>query len=358
MAEGGDQDKDQKTEEPTSKKLQEAFEKGNVPFSRELGHFLMLFLLALIIANYSPGILRDTRNLLEHYILNVDTIAVDKTGVSIILRDLAFGGIMVLAVPLIGSVIVALAAGFLQNGIVISAESIKPKFSKISPVAGLKKIFSMRTLVEFIKNIVKISIVSIVAFMAVYPELSHLRELSNHSAEGILLFLAKLATQVATGVAIAMFFIALFDLVYQRLHHMKSLRMTKQEIKDEYKQSEGDPIIKQRLRALRQEKAKQRMMGQVPKSDVVITNPTHFAIALSYRPKEHKAPVVVAKGQDLIALKIKEVAEEHDIPVIQNPPLARALFASAELEEEIPLVHYEAVAKIISYVYKLKGRRM
>ena len=355
MAEGDDQEK---TEEPTTKKLEEAFEKGNVPFSREIGSFLMLFLLALIIASYAPDILRDTRDLLIHYIADADSIAVDKTGVSIILWQITLGSFVIILIPLIGSVIVALAAGFLQNGIVLSSESLKPKFSKISPVKGLGRIFSMKTVVEFIKNILKITLVGTVAFLAVYPELSSLKELPNHTAEAILLLLMKLATQLVVGVVIAMFFIALFDLLYQRFQHTKSLRMTKQEIKDEYKQSEGDPVIKQRLRQLRMEKAKQRMMSEVPKSDVVITNPTHFAIALSYRPNEHKAPVVVAKGQDLIALKIKEIAEENGIPVIQNPPLARALFASAEIEQEIPLVHYEAVAKIISYVYQLKGKRV
>ena len=356
MAEGEDQES--KTEEPTSKKLQEAFEKGNVPFSRELGSFLMLLLLALLVAWYSPGILRGTRDLLISFISNADNMAVDEKGISILLRNITLGSIAVLSVPLLGSIIVALSAGFLQNGIVISAESLKPKFSKISPVAGLKRIFSMRTVVEFIKNIIKISVVSTVAFMAVYPELHDIQNLPNRTAEAMLLFLAKLATRLTVGVAIAMFFIALFDLIYQRLQHTKSLRMTKQEIKDEYKQSEGDPVIKQRLRALRQERARQRMMAEVPKSDVVITNPTHFAIALVYKPGESKAPVVVAKGQDLIALKIKEVAEENDVPVVQNPPLARALFASTEIDEEIPLVHYEAVAKIISYVYQLKGKRL
>jgi len=354
----GDEDKESKTEEPTSKKLQDALDKGNVPVSRELGSFLMLFLLALVVVSYSPSILRAAHHLLVHFISDADSIAVDEKGISLIFRNLAFGSVAVLTVPLVGSVIVALAAGFLQNGVVISAESLKPKFSKISPVSGLKKIFSMRTVVEFIKNITKIGIVGTIAFMAIYPELGHLQDLPGKSAAAMLLFLAKLATRLTVGVAIAMFFIALFDLVYQRLHHMKSLRMTKQEIKDEYKQSEGDPVIKQRIRALRHEKARQRMMAEVPKSDVVITNPTHFAVALSYRPGEHKAPMVVAKGQDLIALKIKEIAEENGIPVIQNPPLARALFASGELNEEIPLTHYEAVAKIISYVYQLKGKRV
>jgi flagellar biosynthetic protein FlhB len=167
-----------------------------------------------------------------------------------------------------------------------------------------------------------------------------------------------LATRMTMGVAIAMFFIALFDLLYQRYQFTKSLRMTKQEVKDEYKQSEGDPVIKQKLRRLRQERASKRMMGNVPKADVVITNPTHFAVALQYDGASMKAPMVVAKGQDLIALRIRDLANEHKIPIVENPPLARALFSSTEIDQEIPIAQYEAVAKIISYVYQLKGKRM
>lgn len=357
MAEG-DQDQEQKTEEPTQKKLQEAFEKGNVAFSREVGSFMMILLMAIIISAYAPSILRSSRDLLVKFIAEPEGINADLNGVSQIFYHLAFGSIALLTVPLLGSVVVALASGLLQNGIVLSAESIKPKLSKISPLAGLKRLFSMRTVVEFIKNIIKITIVGVVAYYVIHPQMAVIRQLTGKSVEDMLLFLGLLASKLVIGMALAMFFIALLDLIYQRLKHIKELRMSKQEIKDEYKQSEGDPMIKAKLRQLRQEKAKQRMMAEVPKSDVVITNPTHFAVALSYVPSKSKAPVVVAKGKDLIALKIREIAEENDVPIVQNPPLARALFDSTDLEEEIPLAHYEAVAKVISYVYELKGRRL
>ncbi len=173
----------------------------------------------------------------------------------------------------------------------------------------------------------------------------------------MLIFLLKLATRMTIAAALIMFFIALFDLMFQRFQFIKSLRMTKQEIRDEYKQSEGDPMIKQRLRRLRMERAQKRMMSNVPKSDVVITNPTHFSIALEYDTKRMKAPTVVAKGQDLVALRIREIAKEHNIPLVENPPLARALYDSTEIDQEIPVAHYEAVAKIISYVYQLKGKK-
>lgn len=211
---------------------------------------------------------------------------------------------------------------------------------------------------EFLKGILKIVIVGYVAFVAVYPELPHIRQLPGSSVEAMLVFLAHLAMRMTIGAAVAMFFIALFDLIFQRFQYFKSLRMSKQELKDEYKQSEGDPVIKQRLRRLRMERAKQRMMAAVPESDVVITNPTHFAVALKYDGAVMKAPTLVAKGKDLVALKIREIAEENEVPVVENPPLARALFASTDIDAEIPFEHYEAVAKIISYVYQLKGKKI
>ena len=187
----------------------------------------------------------------------------------------------------------------------------------------------------------------------------HIIQLPNSSdRRRMLLFLAMLAMRMTIGVAIAMFFIALFDVLWQRFQYMKSLRMSRQEIRDEYKQSEGDPAIKQRLRRLRQERARKRMMSAVPKADVVITNPTHFAVALQYDNKKMKAPMVVAKGQDLIALRIRDVAKDNKVPVMENPPLAHALYDSTDIDQEIAFHHYEAVAKVISYVYQLKGKKM
>lgn len=352
-----DEEQENKTEQPSQKRLDEAREKGNLANSRELGSFFMLLVLAITVAWFIPPILRHSQSLLTPFLSDADNLATDKTGLSIILYKLAFGSLLIIAMPLLATIISAIATSFLQHGFVLSAEPIMPKFSKISPIAGFKKIFSMRSLVDFIKNIVKVIAVSIVAFLAVYPELTHIRQLPNQSTENMLLFLAMLAGRMTIGVAITMFFIALFDIIYQHYQHIKSLRMSKQEVKDEYKQSEGDPMIKQRLRRLRMERAQNRMMAAVPESDVVITNPTHFAVALQYDTKTMSAPVVVAKGQDLIALKIREIAEENNVPVVENPPLARALFSSTEIEKEIPVTHYEAVAKIISYVYQLKGRK-
>ena len=352
-----DEDKDSKTEQPSQKRLDEAREKGNLANSKELGNFFMLLVLAVTVTWFIPPILKNSQILLTPFLSDADSLAADQKGLSLLLYKVAFTGFAIISLPLLASMISAIATSFLQHGFVLSAEPMMPKLNKISPMAGFSRIFSMRSLVDFIKNITKVVVVGIVAFLSVYPELRHVRQLPNESTEGMLLFLWMIAGRMTIGEVIAMFFIALFDIIFQRFQHIKSLRMSKQEIKDEYKQSEGDPVVKQRLRRLRMERAQNRMMAAVPKADVVITNPTHFAVALQYDTTTMSAPIVVAKGQDLIALKIREIAKENNVPVIENPPLARALFSSTELEKEIPVSHYEAVAKIISYVYQLKGKK-
>lgn len=352
-----DEDQENKTEEPSQKRLDEAREKGNLASSKEVGNFLIMLVLAITVTIFVPPILRETKNLLTPFLEHSDELLADQKGLGVILYKLAFGSMAIVSMPLLAAIIAGVASSFLQNGFVVSAESIKPKFSKISPMAGLGRIFSMRSLVDFIKNIIKVTVVCIAGYIAVVPMLPQINKLPNESTENMLIFLALLAKKLTISAAIVMFFIALFDVVYQRIQHTKSLRMSKQELKDEYKQSEGDPHIKGRLRQLRMERAKNRMMGAVPNADVVITNPTHFAVALKYDTKTMQAPIVVAKGQDFIALKIREIAEENKVPIVENPPLARALFASADLDKEIPTAHYEAVAKIISYVYQLKGKK-
>jgi len=352
-----DEDQENKTEDPSQKRLDEAREKGNLANSKELGNFFIMLVLAMTVVWFVPPILRDARNLLTPFLEQADSLAADQKGLSIILYKVAFGSLGIIVMPLMAAMVAGIATSFLQHGFVLSAESIMPKLSKISPIAGFGRIFSMRSMVDFIKNILKVAAVAVAGYLAVLPELAKVKQLPNETTENMLLFLAILAKKLVISAALVMFFIALFDIIYQRLQHIKSLRMSKQEVKDEYKQSEGDPMVKGRLRRLRMERAKNRMMSAIPTADVVITNPTHFAVALQYDTKTMKAPTVVAKGQDFIALKIREIAKENDVPIVENPPLARALFASTELDKEIPFDHYEAVAKIISYVYKLKGRK-
>lgn len=352
-----DEEQENKTEDPSQKRLDEAKEKGNLANSKELGNFLMMLVLTITVVWIIPSVLIKSRNLLAPILENAGTIPTDQKGIGLFLYKLTFGSFGIMALPLAAAIVAAIASSFLQHGFIISAEPIMPKLSKISPIEGLGRIFSMKALVDFIKNIIKVSAVAVVGYFVVLPELAKVKSLPQESTENMLFLLAVIAKRLAIATALTMFFIALFDIIYQRFQHLKSLRMSKQEVKDEYKQSEGDPMVKGRLRQLRMERAKNRMMLAVPSADVVITNPTHFAVALKYDSTVMKAPTVVAKGQDFLALKIREIAKENDVPIVENPPLARALFSSAEIEQEIPFAHYEAVAKVISYVYKLKGKK-
>ena len=353
----GEQDQEQKTEQPTQKRLDEALKKGNVPVSKEVANFFILSTLAAIVAWCTPNMLRQTGRLLTPFLADADNLPVDANGLGHVLMNLVLGAMGIIAVPVLMGITAVLAASFIQNGFVVSSEPVMPKLSRLSPLEGIKRMFSMRSLVELIKSLFKLGVVGYVAFLAVYPELGNIKRLPNSTTEAMLVFLLMLASRMTLGVAIAMFLIAILDTFYQRFQYFKGLRMTRQEIKDEYKQAEGDPMVKQRIRRLRMERAKNRMMTNVPKADVVITNPTHFAVALQYDAASMKAPTVVAKGQDLIALKIRDIAKDNNIPIVENPPLARALFAAADIDEEIPTAQYEAVAKVISYVYQLKNKR-
>jgi flagellar biosynthesis protein FlhB len=351
-----DDDKDSKTEEPSQRRLEEARKKGQVPFSREVPNFMLLALFTLLIAAYLPGMGEQTVSLFKAYIENAHLIALDNGSVRPLLWRVLMDGMSLIVLPFLAAMAVAVLAGFMQIGFNLSSEPLAPKLEKISIIKGFNRIFSMRSVMEFLKGIIKISVVGIVAFWVIQGQVSHVLQIIDDEVIVVLMYMLKLAVRVMIGVCIVMFFVALLDLIYQRLSYMKNLRMSKHELKEEYKQQEGDPKIKQKLRQIRMERAKKRMMQSVPGADVVVTNPTHFAVALKYEGGAMQAPKVVAKGQDFIALTIRRIAEENDVPIVENPPLARALFDNVEVDQEIPVQHYKAVAEIISYVYKLKGR--
>ena len=351
-----DQDQSQKTEEPTHKRLEEATKKGQIAFSREVGSLFILTALAIILIGLAPGILHDAKLLLQPYIERPEGFAMDAGNLGDMMTDLLVGSLAIMAAPMLLTVLAALGASAVQNKFIFSASPIQPKLEKISIRKGLGRMFSMRSVMEFLKGVIKLIIVGYIAYYAVEPKLAQIRQLPDDDVAVILIYMSSLAARMMIGICCAMFVIAVLDYLYQRYEFMKGLRMTKQEIKDEYKQQEGDPMVKQRLRGLRMERARRRMMESVPTSDVVITNPTHYAIALKYDSKEMPAPMVVAKGVDKVALRIRELAEEHDIPIVENPPLARTLHAAVKLDQEIPVEHYKAVAEVISYVFKLKGK--
>lgn len=348
-----DQDDSQKTEQPTQKRLDDARQKGQVASSKEVGNFFLLGSATLVIATALPGIMRDLASAMSHYLRHAGDPGLTGPALgSGLLRALALLG-LALAVPLLVTVVAAIAAPAAQNAVVWSTQSPQPKLERISPLAGLKRLFSLKSLVEFLKGVLKVSLMATLGVVLVWPDRARI------TASGLLELPAALdllwATSVWLLVAVTACLAAIagLDFLYQRFEFIKQMRMSRRDIQDEHKQSDGDPMIKQRLRQLRMDKARQRMMAEVPRSTVVVTNPTHFAVALRYVAGETAAPKVVAKGTDEVALRIREVAKAHDVPIVESPPLARALHRQVELGALIPPEHYQAVAEIIGYVMRL-----
>lgn len=349
-------DSAEKTEEPTAKRIQEAVKKGQVAVSKEISSFLVFVALALNIVWFAPVYAKNAVIYLSRFINRPEDLTIDETGVFTILRDVATEFGLFMMVPVGVLVFIAIFSSFIQNGFIFSGESIIPKLDKISPIKGVKRMFSLKSFMEFVKGVIKITVVGFVSYTVVRSDLHRVESLVAYSIADMLHIMSSLALKVVIAAASVMLVIAVLDFMYQKFEYIKSLRMTKQEIKEEFKQSEGDPQIKARLRQIRQDRLRKRMMAAVPEADVVIRNPDHYAVALKYDEINMKAPEVVAMGMDLIALKIIEVAEENDVPTVRNPPLARALYSSSKIDDEIPLEHYQAVAEVISYVYRLKGK--
>jgi flagellar biosynthetic protein FlhB len=261
-----------------------------------------------------------------------------------------------MALPFGMFVVVALAATLMQTGLVFSTQKLGFDLQRINPLSGLKRLFSQQSLVDLLKNVLKLTVVGTIALTVVLPRFHGIERLSLVETPALLLFLHSLMVRLVVAVAVIVSIIAAADWFYSRFAYMRKMRMTKQEVKDEHRQTEGDPMVKARLRSLRMQRARHRMMAAVPKADVVVTNPTHYACALKYDMESMNAPTLIAKGQELIALRIRQIAEENDVPIVENAPLARALYATVELDKEIPPQHYKAVAEVISYVFKLKGK--
>lgn len=348
-----DTDPDSKTEEPSGKRLSEAATKGNIAKSQEITHWFT-FMAAAIALWMLPDLMQE--QLVASTLVFFERphqIPIDPSHLTRVAVDL-FLGLGVVMSPILGLFIIfSLAGSVIQNPPQFTPEKIKPDFKKLSPVAGLKRIFSVQGFVEFVKNVLKIAILGAILTAVIMPELDSLEALIDLDLAVVIpLCLAMVMKLVGVLLAI-MFVIAVADYVYQRYNFMKNLRMTKQEVKDEYKESEGDPMIKARLRQIRMQRVRKRMMAAVPEASVIVTNPTHYAIALKYESDKMDAPIVVAKGVDVLARRIREIATEHKVPIVENPPLARALY-KVELDDPIPIEHYKTVAGVISYIMKLK----
>ena len=353
MADEGE-DKDQKTHDPTQKKLDDALKKGDVAKSQDLVSWFLLFMATLIVATMAAGSASGLAVPLKNLIANADLVVVDRSGLMKLYVSLVLAIIVAIGLPLLGLFLTGIGANMVQHRLVLSTESLKPKFSKISPLAGFKRIFGPDALVNFLKGLAKLTLVGVVMFTVLWPQRSSIDAIVRMDVEMLLPHTFSIVMSVLIAVVAIMAIIALADYVYQYQRWYTRQKMSTQELKEEFKQSDGNPEIKGKIKQLRRERSRKRMMANVPNATVVVTNPTHFAVALKYEAGM-QAPVCVAKGMDLIALKIRELAIASDVPIVENVPLARALHASVEIDQPIQEEHYKAVAEVIGYVMRLKG---
>lgn len=354
FAEGTD-----KTEEPTAKKLSDARKEGQVARSKELtasAELVALFLALKIFLAYMGGkfietFLSNYQNIGKALVGEFTTVMVQGIIVDTILK------VIMICLPIfLISILVSFVIVLYQVKWKVSSKPLKPKFSKLNPVSGFKKIFSMDKLVTLVLEVLKIVVIGYIAYDTLKDEWSTLLILYDISLFQGIALIGKIIIDL--GLKISMFFliIGLGDFIYQKFKFKKDMRMTKQEVKDEFKQTEGDPQVKRRIRSKMMEVSQRRMMQQLPQADVVITNPTHLAAAIKYDKESSQAPVLLAKGADHLAQKIKEVAKEHQIEIVENKPLARMLYYNVEVGAEIPPELYQMTAEVLAYVYKIKGK--
>ena len=346
----------EKTEKATPKKREEARKKGQVASSREVSSAMVLmssmgffyFAGSWMFWNLSEVITRVFQNIGTLQINSIDDASVFS--LEVMTRLLAI--LVPFFLPL---AILGFAANILQVGFKMSSEAITPKLNKLNPVSGIKRLVSLKALVELAKSVIKLLFIGAIAYLLLKSDIKAFPLLVHQEVGQILVFIARVSLKICFFVCLALIVMAILDFLYQRWQHEQDLKMTKQEVKDEQKQTYGDPKVKSRIRSLQLEMARRRMMDAVPEADVVITNPTHFAIALKFDAQEMIAPRVLAKGAGHVAQRIKEIATEHQIPLVEDKPLAQALYKMVELGDYIPAELYRAVAEVLAYVYRLRG---
>ena len=350
-----DQQGQEKTEAPTEKKRRESREEGQVAFSKELSSAALLAGIVLTLVATSPFILDSFRELMTNIFRQM--ASADELSVNSIYT--LSGEIITTMLPaftpfLTVIVLVAIFAAVVQVGIQITFKAIVPKFSKLSPLTGIKRLFSSQSLADFLKSMAKLIIVGFVGYLTYMDKISELNGLSVSTPEAILKYNFTVVAEVAGKIVLALVAIAIFDYFYQRWHHEQQMMMTKQEVKEETKQTEGDPQLKSRIRQIQREMSNARMMQEVPKADALIVNPTHFSVAVLYDRDIMAAPEVTAKGVDHMALRMRTIARENNVPILERPELARDLYANVEIGEDIPERFYKAIAEILAFVYRLR----
>ena len=352
-----DQQGQEKTEAPTEKKRRESREEGQVAFSRELPSAALLAGILLTLIATSPLILDTFREMTTQIFREMSKADELSIGSLYDLSGEIFSTLLPAFAPFAAIIVlVGILASVLQVGVQITLKAIAPKFNKISPLTGLKRLFSTQSLADFLKSMAKLIIVGIVGYITYMDKITELNGLSVATPEAILEYNFTVVAEVSGKIVLALVAIAIFDYLYQRWHHEKQLMMTKQEVKEETKQTEGDPQLKARIRQIQREMSNARMMQEVPKADALIVNPTHFSVAILYDRDVMEAPEVTAKGTDHMALRMRTVARENSVPILERPELARDLYANVEIGETIPERFYKAIAEILAFVYRLRRR--
>lgn len=350
------EDASARTEEPTARKLERAREQGDVAKTPDLASLLSLAAAAGVVAIAGGTLARNLAEGLVPFLAHAGDISVAHGGGVDVARHALMAAAPVIAAVMLATAAAGVAGNLIQTGFLFTPEKIKPDFSKVSPMKGFQRIFSIDGLMQFVKSLMKVFATGAIAWWVLKPHVNELANLASLEPGEVLPFTADILRRLLWAILALLLVVAGADWIWQRQRFMSRMRMTKEEVKEDYRQSEGDPHVKAKQKQKRAEAARRRMMQAVPSATVVIMNPTHYAVALKYVQGEDDAPICVAKGLDTLALKIRAIAEEAEVPVIEDPPLARALYAAVEVDDQIPTAHYEAVAKIIGFILGT-GRR-
>ncbi len=346
-------DNSQKTEEPTQKRLDEAIRRGDVVKSQEVNTWFIVAGATLVLMAFSSGMSSELAASMRGLIANAHVISMDGPALPRLFQKIGVELIAAVAIPFLLLMLAALGGNLIQHRLVWSLEALAPKLSKISPAIGFKRLFSAQALANFAKGLIKLLLVGTVLTVLMWPERGRIMALERTDLGAVLPLAKTLALKLMGAVVAIMAVVALADYLFQYRQWYERQKMSLQELKEEFRQSEGDPVIRGKMKQVRQTRQRRRMIANVPKAAVIITNPTHYSVALQYE-RGMVAPVCVAKGVDAVAMKIKEVAAEYSIPIVENPPLARALHATVEVDQAIPIEHYKAVAEVIGYVMRLR----
>jgi flagellar biosynthetic protein FlhB len=346
-------DTTEKTEDPTQKRLDEALKRGDVVKSQEVNTWFIIAGATLVMSAFSGSMSSELSATMRGLIANAHNISVDGPALPRLFQKIGVEMIAAVAIPFLLLMLAALGGNLIQHRLVWSIEALAPKLSKISPAAGFKRLFSAQALANFAKGLVKLVLIGTVLTVLMWPERGRIMALERADPVVVLPLAQSLAMKLLAAVVAMMAVVAMADYLFQYRQWYERQKMSLRELKEEFKESEGDPVIKGKMKQVRNSRMRKRMIANVPKAAVIITNPTHYAVALQYE-RGMEAPVCVAKGVDALALKIREVAGQHSIPIVENPPLARALHATVEVDQVIPLEHYKAVAEVIGYVMRLR----